>query len=218
MFPASVPGRVQVKICGLRDPDHARLATRLGVDAIGFVRHPASPRHVDLGTARELTRVRGPDVCAVAVTVSPEDGDVEVLVTDVGVDVVQVHGSVATPSFARWRRAHPETVFVRALRFAPQARWPRLDPAGAHAVLVDTAVEGSMGGTGVHLAWQRARSDVPVILAGGLTPANVGGAIEAVRPQAVDVSSGVESSPGEKDPVLMEAFVEAVHRTARTQA
>lgn len=203
-------GRTRVKICGLRTVEHVRVAVECGTDAIGIVRHAASPRHVELDLAADLASATGPDVAAVAVVVAPSDRDVALLVQEVGVDAIQVHGDVPEAALLGWRAAHPATVFVRALRIPPHMTWPVLHARGAHAVLVDADVEGSMGGTGVTLDWQTPESDAPVILAGGLTPENVAAAIVVVQPAAVDVSSGVEIRPGVKDPELMEAFVRAV--------
>lgn len=210
-------GRFWVKICGLSKPEDAHLAASHGADAIGVVRHEGSPRYVGLDAAMAVAEAARPAL-VVAVVVDPSDNEVDMLVTNVGIDILQVHGAVEVSTFDHWRCQYPGLAFVRAVRIPPDGDWPQLVAGGADAVLVDAEVPGCMGGTGTTLRWRPANAPVPIILAGGLTPTNVAEAVIAVRPYGVDVSSGVECAPGEKDPDLIVDFLNAIRGLAGTRS
>ena len=205
-------GRVAVKICGITTAEDARMAAAAGADAIGFVFWPKSPRAVDAATARAIAAVLPPFVLRVGVFVDASPEEMRRVADEVGLDMVQLHGQEPPEDVARApRRA------VKAIRVGPGFRAEealRYDGTAA-ALLVDTLADGAgPGGTGHTFDWslvRPVRAGTPfLVLAGGLTPENVGEAIAAVRPDAVDVSSGVESSPGRKDPAKVRAFVDAV--------
>ncbi len=191
---------VAVKICGLRSERDARLAADLGAWALGFVFEPSSPRYVGAGDwlpdwFESLTPLK------VEVHASAHGHRGEF-------DMCQAY-SFAEPL--------PLPNRIQAFRLGPGVHEPEIavGSIGARYVLLDAYVEGLLGGTGVVADWERAReiveaSTAPVILAGGLTPENVAEAIRRVGPFAVDVSSGVESSPGVKDPDKLRRFFEAV--------
>jgi indole-3-glycerol phosphate synthase/phosphoribosylanthranilate isomerase len=205
-------GRVAVKICGITNAEDARTAVDAGADAVGFVFWPKSPRSVDTATARAIAATLPPFVLRVGVFVDATPDEMKRVADAVGLDIVQMHGSEPPEVVAQApRRA------VKAIRvgpgFQPQDAL-RYDGAAA-GLLLDTRVDGAQpGGTGQTFDWSLIR---PVregtsflALAGGLTPENVGEAIATVRPDAVDVSSGVESAPGKKDAAKVRAFVDAV--------
>ena len=205
-------GRVAVKICGITNADDARMAVSAGADAIGFVFWPKSPRAVDAATARSIAATLPPFVLRVGVFVDATPEEMKRVADEVGLDIVQMHGSETPEAVARApRRA------VKAIRVGPgfQPRDALRYDGSAVALLLDTRVDGDApGGTGRTFDWSLVR---PVregtsflVLAGGLTPENVGEAIATVRPDAVDVSSGVESAPGKKDAARVRAFVDAV--------
>ena len=209
-------GRVAVKVCGVTSREDARAAVAAGADAIGFVFWPRSPRAVDADTARAIAAALPPFVLRVGVFVAAPNEEIRRVADEVGLDMVQLHGSEAPEAVA----AAPRRA-VKAVRVGPGFRVEdalRYDGAAA-GLLVDTRVDGGLpGGTGRSFDWSLVRplreGTSFLVLAGGLTPDNVGAAIAAVRPDAVDVSTGVESAPGRKDPAKMRAFVEAVRGAA----
>jgi indole-3-glycerol phosphate synthase / phosphoribosylanthranilate isomerase len=205
-------GRVTVKICGITTAEDAQVAVAAGADAVGFVFWPKSPRAVDAVTARAIAATLPPFVLRVGVFVDETPEQMRRVADEVGLDVVQLHGSEPPEAVARApRRA------VKAVRVGPGFRPQdalRYDGTAA-AVLLDTRVDGDApGGTGRTFDWSLVRpvreGTSYVLLAGGLTPENVGEAIATVRPDGVDVSSGVESAPGKKDPAKVRAFMDAV--------
>lgn len=208
----SRPRRVAVKACGLRRAEDVAAAVDAGVDAIGFVFWRGSPRAVDVPTAARLARALPPFVARVGVFVDETPSEMARIADAVGLDVLQLHGS-ETPDVLL---SLPRRV-VKALRvgegFGAAAVRPWREAAG---VLLDTGVAGRPGGTGLAFDWALARAvreEVGhLVLAGGLTPENVGAAISAAAPDAVDVSSGVESAPGVKDRARLRAFVAAVKK------
>jgi phosphoribosylanthranilate isomerase len=197
-----------IKICGITNLDDALAATGLGVDALGFVMWPNSRRAVTAGLLAPIIAALPPFVTTVGVFVDPSADDVA-RAQQAGIQVAQVTGAVpALPAGMRLLRAvslgdRPATVHP----FAP----------GSDAILIDAHDPVLKGGTGRTVDWSRVRlvaATRPVILAGGLTPENVGTAIEQARPHGVDVSSGVERAPGVKDPDKLAAFVAAVRAQA----
>lgn len=206
-------GRPRVKICGLSDPDHAALAVAHGADAVGVVLHPGSPRNVSDVRAAEVVRA-AVGALRVAVVVDAPLDRLRAIVDGVGVGAVQLHGDWDPGVLEGLRASHPHVAVIRAHRVAPDAaHWPRFAGGGADAVIVDAAVPGAHGGTGRTLAWQHLDSDVPAFLAGGLDAANVAEAVTRTAAFGVDVSSGVESAPGRKDPARIIEFLAACAAT-----
>lgn len=202
--------RTRVKICGITRPEDAGEAARLGVDAIGLVFHPDSPRAVDLRRAAEIVRSLPPFVTVVGLFVDPPQGRVEAVLAALSLDLLQFHGRETAARCRGFGRP-----YIKALTAgtgsdiaARAAEYP--DAAG---ILLDAEVDGRSGGTGRTFDWRRVPEGLnrPLILAGGLGPENVAEAIRAVHPYAVDVSSGVESAKGIKDAARMAAFVRGVH-------
>ena len=204
--------RTRVKFCGLvREADVDR-AVAIGVDAIGLVFYPRSPRFVDPERAVALRRRLPSYVCAVGLVVNEAPERVRELVRTVGLDVVQFHGDETPEDCAA--ATHGEVPWWRAVRMrGPADLVESAQRFGAsEALLLDAFSEGYGGsGTRFEWSWIPARRDHPVILSGGLAPDNVKDAIMRVRPMAVDVSSGIQGAdPRIKDASRMEAFMAAV--------
>ena len=201
--------RTRVKICGITRAEHARAAAGAGADAIGLVFYGPSPRFVTRTQARAVCAALPPMVSVVGVFVNPAPREVEDVVGALPVDLLQFHGEEPPEVCAGSGKPYVKAVRVRTRDdiMGAATRYP-----DARALLLDTHHDALWGGTGVSFDWNVVPDDVghPVVLSGGLTPENVAGAIRLVRPFAVDVSGGVESAPGEKDPARMERFVKEV--------
>lgn len=200
--------RTRIKICGLTRPEDVRDAVRAGADAIGFVFYPPSPRAVSFEQARELCALVPPFVTTVGLFVNEEPSRVREALAAVPLSLLQFHGEEDEAYCSSFGRAYIKAARVRAgfdlLDYA--SRYP-----SARGVLADAWVDG-YGGGGEVFDWSLLPPDfpLPLVLAGGLTPANVPAAIRRVRPWAVDVSSGVEAAKGIKERALVEAFVAGV--------
>jgi indole-3-glycerol phosphate synthase/phosphoribosylanthranilate isomerase len=203
--------RVAVKVCGITTVEDGLAAARLGADAVGLVFSPQSPRWVDRDKARQISRALPPFVVRVGVFVDAPPEAVARAADEVGLDVLQLHGRESPEEVARLPRRVIKAVRVGEGFSAEEALRYEGHAAG---ILLDTWSNVRPGGTGQAFDWSRAREVREKTsflgLAGGLTPENVHVALAAVRPDLVDVSSGVESSPGRKDPEKMRAFLEAV--------
>lgn len=203
-------GRLWAKLCGFRDPELAAVAMAEDADAIGVVFHAASPRDCPEPAAAEIVAAVTP-LPVVAVVVDRGRDDLQRLVAATGVAGVQLCGTEPAADVAWLASTFPELVVIRTRRVDPAATdWGHLDHDGAAAVLVDADVADAGGGSGVRVRWQQPKADVPVILAGGLTPADVAAAAAAATPFGVDVSSGIEVERGRKDAGLIRAFMDAV--------
>jgi phosphoribosylanthranilate isomerase len=210
---------LRVKICGVTRPEDAELAIRLGADAIGLNFFPQSPRHVSEERAVEIVHALPPLTTPVAVFVDPTLEQLNYWWTRLAVRTFQLHGfdlAALAPTFGAMSWAgilaqsvsdaddlEKITTLVRDWRTGAK---DLPDPA----VLVDARVEGLHGGTGRTVPWPLLKGfdpGAPLLLAGGLTPENVAEAVRTVRPYAVDVASGVESSPGVKDAEKLRRFI-----------
>ena len=201
----------KLKLCGVTAPEDAEHAAALGVWAIGLNFWPGSARRVDPGTAAEIAAVMKRRVEVVGVFVNPALEHVTATAEAVGLTMIQLHGDEG-PAFCSETARRTGCKVIKAARVHSGADIQALGAFHVDYHLLDSHVAGQRGGTGEAFAWDLARMHrrrVPLILSGGLTPENVGAAIAAVRPFAVDVASGVESSPGRKDPERVKAFVEA---------
>lgn len=198
---------MDIKICGLTNAEDARCAIEAGADFLGFVLYPESPRGITVHMLSQIREELSASVPLVAVMVNPSVGEARKAVEVGGASIVQMHGMVDHALFADFPYALWRAVRVGENVVDPDpASWP------AERFLVDAAVPGQHGGTGVRADWGRAgqlAQQYPVMLAGGLTPASVAEAINAVQPTGVDVSSGVEAQPGKKDHVMVRDFIAA---------
>ena len=203
--------RPRVKICGIRRLEDALLAAELGADAVGFVFWPESPRFIDPYRARDIARRLPPFMTTVGVFVDQPADFVNSVADLLALGAVQFHGHEAPADYAR--SSHRVIKAVAVGDSFDRAR--DLDAVPPHVtVLLDAHDPIKRGGTGKAIDWAVAADAArrrPVILSGGLQPSNVESALDAVHPYAVDVSSGVESSPGVKDPDRLRAFFAAVH-------
>jgi phosphoribosylanthranilate isomerase len=193
---------VFVKICGITNEEDALLAVAVGADAVGFVFAP-STRQIAPTRVAEIVRRLPADVITVGVFRNELPARVVAIVNQAGLHAAQLHGD-ETPEMVAEVRRNVRTVF-KAVAAGSEA-FAHADAFGADAVLVDAATPGS----GQVFDWRLAEDaphSVRLIMAGGLTPDNVADAVTKVRPWGVDVSSGVERSPGVKDPVLVRTFV-----------
>ena len=191
------------KICGITREDDAELAVSLGASALGFVLWPGSPRHVPLARVRAIAATMPPFVTPVGVFVDPTPTDIADAAS-AGIRLAQVHGMVPAVS------ALP---VLRAVHLGDSEDGLDADVGAGEPVLLDAHDPVLHGGTGRTVDLARAAAVAArrvVVLAGGLTPANVADAIRTVRPYAVDVASGVESAPGLKDHDKLRAFAKAV--------
>jgi phosphoribosylanthranilate isomerase len=197
---------VKVKICGITDPNEARLAARFGADALGFNFVPASKRFVGRDRARAIIAAIPPFVTPVGVFANERAEKVLEICEFCGIQTVQLHGD-EPPAYLSLL---PRLKRIKAIRVGEEADLRQLSRYTCEAFLLDTLVPDLLGGTGKTFNWEWAREAArhgPIILAGGLTPENVSEAIRIAQPYAVDVASGVESAPGAKDRKLMAQFI-----------
>ena len=203
---------VKVKVCGITRVSDALLASDLGASAVGFVFWPRSPRHVAPAEARAIAARLPGDVAPVGVFVDPSAEEVRQVVEEVGLAAVQLHGD-EPPAFCRelpYRVIKAVGVDGAAATSAAAGAVP-----AEATVLLDVRDTERRGGTGRTVDWEIAAAvaaERRVFLAGGLGAANAGAAIRTVRPYGLDVSSGVESAPGRKDPALLRSFFDEVAR------
>jgi len=202
-------GFTRIKICGITRVEDACAATESGADAVGLVFFRASPRAVSLERATAIASAIPPFVSIVALFVDESATTIQSVLDALPIDVIQFHGD-ESPDFCR-QFGRP---WIKALRIRPELDVPAAcsQYRGARAVLLDTWQEGLPGGTGKSFDWRLAAGalPLPVVVAGGLRADNVGDAIHALQPAAVDVSGGVESSPGVKDSRKIQQFIAAV--------
>lgn len=209
--------RTRIKICGITRPEDAIAAGHAGADAIGLVFYDRSPRRVDEAQAAAVIAALPPFVSVVALFVDAPEARIRHLIDTLRIDLLQFHGDEAPEACRNHGRP-----YLKAIRMRPDVDL-RVEAARYHdaaALLLDTYREGIPGGTGESFGWQPLPAEIghPVLLAGGLRPDNVGGAIRIVRPYGVDVSGGVEVAGGIKDAGRIRAFVAAVAAADRERA
>ncbi|MCR8921719.1 phosphoribosylanthranilate isomerase [Dasania sp. GY-MA-18] len=201
--------RTRVKICGITSAADAQLAINAGADAIGLVFYAPSPRAVDIAQAQQICRSLPPFVTVVALLVNAEQAFVSELLSKVPVDLLQFHGDEPAAFCQQFGKP-----YLKAIRMRPELDLNACfnEYAAASAILLDAYRKGVPGGTGESFDWARipANRPLPIVLAGGLEADNVAAAIAQVAPYAVDVSGGVEASPGRKDGLKIAAFMQAV--------
>ena len=200
----------KVKICGIKTLDDALVAIEVGADYIGFNFYPKSVRFIEKNSCAAITSIlkkKYPQIKLVGVFVNSPVEEIKDIMKTCSLDLVQLHGDETLEIM----QSLSGKAF-KAFRGVPQSLdgFARVD---APALLVDASVKGVYGGSGVTADWNGAAElakKYPLLLAGGLTPENVAEAVGSVKPWGVDVASGVESAPGEKDASKMKAFVKAV--------
>jgi phosphoribosylanthranilate isomerase len=203
--------RTRIKICGLKNTQHAQLAANCGADSIGLVFHANSPRFIDLSAAISIRKQLPAFVTVTALFLNDSDDWVEQVVQQVKPDCLQFHGTESVAFCTRWGLPYIKAIPMASVDdinlYASEYKY-------AQGFLLDSNAAGLLGGSGDTFDWSKIPSDFhyPLILAGGLTPLNVADAIAQVNPWAVDVSSGVEKSRGVKDASLIQQFCKEVHR------
>jgi phosphoribosylanthranilate isomerase len=203
----------RIKICGMTAVADAVHAVECGADAIGLIFWSGSTRAVDVARAQAITRELPPLVSVVGVFVDETPDRVRSIADAVGLSAVQLHGQEQVADWARFPRPVLKALALGAYAGSP---WR----TARAAILVDAHDPVTIGGTGRTIDWKAARAIAatrPLVLAGGLKPENVGEAVASVLPWGVDVASGVERSPGVKEPARVKAFVEAVRAADAAQ-
>lgn len=200
---------VKIKICGITNRADAEAAIAAGADALGLMFYEQSPRAISIDEAQEIARVVPPFVLRVGVFVDPNPSDVFAAIQLCGLNLLQFHGE-ETPAFCQ----QFGMMTMKAVRVRDADSLTVLEQFETDAFLLDSYVPGKAGGTGERFNWDLAfearKFGKPIFVAGGLTAANVAEAVRRTQPFGVDVSSGVESAPGRKDPAKMRDFIAAV--------
>lgn len=214
MEPAGVITKtVKVKICGVTNVADADAAVAAGADLLGFMFWDQSARHVTVEAAAEIARQLRPPVLKVGVFVNATAEEVRRAIGLCELDLLQFHGD-EPPDYCLQFGVRS----MKAFRIRDAGSLRSLTLYATHAWLLDACAPGKLGGTGERFDWSLAaeagRLGRPIFLAGGLTPENVGAAVTQAQPYAVDVSSGVESAPGRKDPAKLRAFIAAAKQRA----
>lgn len=206
---------VKVKICGITSVADGVAAAEAGADMIGLMFYERSPRHISFPTAAEISRALSPFLVKVGVFVNPTEDAVMRAIGECGVTLLQFHGE-ETPEFC----AQFGVMSMKAFRVRNADSLLALPDYPTDAYLLDAYSPDAHGGTGAKFNWELAiaakQHGKPIFLAGGLTPENIGEAVRQVQPFGVDVSSGVESAPGKKDPAKVHAFIKAVRESQTT--
>ena len=202
---------VVVKICGITSAHDGLNAVAAGADALGFMFYERSPRHITIASAAAIIRELPPFVVKVGVFVDANEDLVLRAMGECGLNLLQFHGA-ESPEYCR----QFGLMSMKAFRIRDADSLKGLGDYQTDAWLLDTYVEDQPGGTGTSFPWDLAveakKLGRPIFLAGGLNPANVAEAVRHVQPYAVDVSSGVESAPGKKDPQKVRDFIKAAKR------
>ncbi len=214
---ASVP---KIKFCGITSLPDAELAVAAGAWAIGLILWPGSPRACPVDRAAEIAAAMKRRAEVVGVFVNHTIDEVAQIADAVGLTMLQLHGDEG-PAFCAEAGRRTGCRVIKAARVSSRADIQALTPFHTDFHLLDSHSPGQWGGTGETFSWELAaahRGPVPMILSGGLTAENVGAAIAATRPFAVDVASGVERSPGKKDSDKLAAFADAVRSSSSVAA
>jgi phosphoribosylanthranilate isomerase len=199
---------VRVKICGITNAPDALVAVEAGADALGFMFYESSPRHISIQQAAEVIRELPPLIMKVGVFVDAGEDTVMRAIGDCGLTMLQFHGQEAPEYCTQFGLMN-----MKAFRMRDAESLAALQNYPTDAWLLDAFVADKLGGTGEKFNWELAieakKLGRPIFLAGGLTPGNVAEAVRTVHPFAVDVSSGVEASPGKKDHAKVRDFIAA---------
>ncbi|MFA5164415.1 MAG: phosphoribosylanthranilate isomerase [Candidatus Omnitrophota bacterium] len=205
---------VRVKVCGITNLKDAEAACRFGADAIGFV-FAKSPRRIDASKARAISLRMPPYVSLVGIFVDEDIKKLLQIAEKCRLDIIQLHGNESINYCKQLKKYYK---IVKAVKVGEQKSFSGLLGYDADAFLLDTYRPGKAGGTGEKFDWSLAlkakKHGKPIILSGGLRPGNVSEAIRKVKPYAVDVSSGIESSPGRKNMKLMKEFIHKAKKTS----
>ena len=202
----------RIKICGITNLDDGLEAIAAGVDALGFVFVPNTPRYITPSQAKLVIKQLPPFITNVGLFVDNEIGEIEDIVNHCKLDAVQLHGNESPEMCSQ---ISLQTKVIKSFHVKKELQVLRNEIANyrVDAYLLDTFIKGKAGGTGQTFDWRIAEGlSQRIILAGGLTPDNIGTAIAQLQPYGVDVSSGVEKSPGKKDTNKIHSFVRQVRK------
>lgn len=204
--------RTRVKICGFTQVNEAAAAAQLGVDAIGLVFYPPSPRNVTIQQAKKIVDALPAFVTVVALFVDEQESQIKQVINEVSIDCIQFHGEEKANECRVYNKP-----YMKAIRMKPGLDILKITGQyhDASALLLDAYHPGIKGGSGSQFDWDLVPKDsvLPIVLAGGLQVDNVRQAIQSVRPYALDVSSGVEATKGIKDVVKMAAFIREINES-----
>jgi phosphoribosylanthranilate isomerase len=206
-----------IKICGITNREDACFAAASGADAVGFIFHPKSPRYVAPETVKKIIQELPDGITTVGVFVNLDVLEVKKIVALCGLDMVQLHGA-ESPDFCG---QFPRAQVIKAISLRSEDDLAQLCEYPVQAMLVDAFAPQRHGGTGEKADWAlaaRVKELHPLILAGGLSLANIQEAIACVSPDAVDINSGVESTPGHKDHMKVKEIIELVHSLGENKA
>ena len=206
--------RTRVKICGFTQAKDAVAAANLGVDAIGLVFYPPSPRHVSIEQAKEIVEALPAFVTVVALFVDEQESQIREVLSHVSIDCIQFHGDESAAQCRVYNKP-----YMKAIRMKPDLDIMEIARQynDATALLLDAYHPGIKGGSGSQFDWDLIPENctLPVVLAGGLQVDNVRQAVQSVKPYALDVSSGVEAEKGIKDVAKMAAFIQQINEGDR---
>jgi len=208
---------IRVKICGITNIGDAYWAAESGADALGFIFYPKSQRVIAPERTREILQKIPGSIGRVGVFVNQEIQAVKEIVSFCGLHLIQLHGDESPQYCAQF----PRSSLIKTIFQCAEEEIQELEHYAVRAILVDAHEPGRYGGTGKNSDWALAlkvKKNHPLILAGGLNKENIKRAIEIVRPCAVDINSGVETSPGKKDPYKIREIVEIVRATDNGEA
>jgi phosphoribosylanthranilate isomerase len=208
-------GRTRIKVCGITNIEDAKTAIRAGADALGFIFVESSPRYVSPEKAKEIVAQLPPFIHFVGVFVDSDPIEVEEIIDYCGLSYVQLHGREDAEYCSKLSHLATPCRIIKAFRVGPGTLAQDFKPYEdcVKGFLLDTFVEGQEGGTGKSFDWSMIELlslQLPVILAGGLTPENAADAVRAVRPFAIDINSGVEDEPGRKNYEKLQSLVKRV--------
>lgn len=205
---------IPVKICGITNRADAQYAVQSGACAVGFIFYEKSPRSITIEDARSISRHLPRSVVRVGVFVNHSEAFVHRAVSEVPLNVIQLHGDESAEFCGQF-----DVPVIKALRIQTKESLAAMQQFDVSAFLLDSHHNDHYGGTGKPFDWSllgHHRNSASIILSGGLTPANILAAIEQVSPSAVDVNSGVESSPGRKDHEKMDRLFDQLRETTDT--
>ena len=201
---------MEIKICGITNMEDAVMAFAYGADALGFIFYEKSPRYVSPETAMSIIQNLPDEISKVGVFVNHDIHAVREIYEFCGLDLIQLHGD-ESPDYCR---EFPQSILIKAISPMNEADLGIVNRYDVKAVIIDARESGLYGGTGKKSNWELAaklKEMHLLVLSGGLNPGNILQAIKTVSPHAVDVNSGVELSPGKKDPKKVQSMIETVH-------
>jgi phosphoribosylanthranilate isomerase len=201
---------MEIKICGITNMEDAVMAFAYGADALGFIFYEKSPRYVTPETAMRVIRNLPDNISKVGVFVNHDIHAVREIYDFCGLDLIQLHGD-ESPAYCR---QFPQSILIKAMSPRSEEDLGIVKQYDVKAIMIDARESGLYGGTGKKSNWELAaklKEVHPLVLSGGLNPGNILPAIRTVSPDAVDVNSGVELSPGKKDPKKVQSVIETVH-------